>query len=123
MFLQQNSGGLYKNVKMSTKTASAIVLVGIAVFIAVFCFAVNNNGFIIEFDTNGGTEINSIKAMHGDLLIVTETPKKEGYTFVGWYRDKGCTTPWNRTTDTITGSMTLYAGWEKVLQTDNKVES
>ncbi len=116
---QKNRGGLYKNVTMSVRTASIIVLVGIAVFIAVLTFAINNNGFTVEFDTNGGTEVESIKAMHGDLLVVTETPKKEGYTFVGWYRDKGCTVKWDRTTDTVTGSMTLYAGWEKTLTDEN----
>ncbi len=111
---QKSSGGLYKNVNMSTKTASIIVLVGIAAFVAVLIFAVANRGFTVEFDTNGGTEIPSVKAMHGDLLTVTETPKKEGYTFKGWYRDKACTVKWDRTTDTVTGSMTLYAGWEEI---------
>jgi uncharacterized repeat protein (TIGR02543 family) len=50
--------------------------------------------------------------MHGDVLLFIETPKRQGYTFTGWYRDKACRNKWNQQTDTVTGSMTLYAGWE-----------
>ena len=108
----KESGGLYKNVKMSVRTANVLVLVGIAAFIAVFCFAIFNNGFIIDFDTNGGTEVESIKVMHGEIISVAE-PQKQGYRFTGWHLDKGCTVRWNDD-DPITQSMTLYAGWEKV---------
>ncbi len=109
----KNKGGLYKNVKMSLNTANILVTVGVVVLVAVFVFVVNNNGFTVEFDTLGGTEVESIRAMHGDMLLFVETPKREGYTFTGWYRDKACRNKWNEQTDTVTGSMTLYAGWEE----------
>ena len=111
--LPSEKGGLYKNVKMSLGTANVLVIVGIVALIAVFVFVVNNNGFTVEFDTLGGTEVESIRAMHGDMLLFIETPKRQGYTFTGWYRDKACRSKWNERTDTVTGSMTLYAGWEE----------
>lgn len=110
---QKVGGGLYRNVKMSVRTANIVVLIGIAALLATFVFVVGNNGFTVEFDTLGGTEVESIRAMHGDMLLYIETPTKEGYTFTGWYRDEACTYKWNEHTDTVTGSMTLYAGWEK----------
>ena len=109
----KSSGGLYKNVKMSLNTANVLVMVGVTVLVAVFVFVVNNNGFTVEFDTLGGTEVESVRAMHGDMLLYIETPQKQGYTFTGWYRDKACINKWNQQTDTVTGSMTLYAGWEE----------
>ena len=98
---------------MTLKTANVLVLVGIAVLVAVFVFVVSNNGFTVEFDTMGGTEVESMRAMHGDMLLFIETPKRQGYTFTGWYRDAACTDKWQANLDTVTGSMTLYAGWKQ----------
>lgn len=106
------SGGLYKNIKMSVKSANVIVLSLIAVFIATFAILVCNNGFTVSFDTVGGTEVQSIRLMHGDK-VSAQTPKKEGFRFTGWYLDKGCTVMWDTNNDTVTDSMTLYAGWQK----------
>ena len=51
--------------------------------------------------------------MYGELLQVPEAPVREGYTFTGWYRDKDLTVLWDQDKDTITESMTLYAGWQE----------
>ena len=72
-----------------------------------------HNGFTVEFDTDGGSQIQSVKAYHSELLDVSEQPVKEGYTFTGWYTDRACTDKWDMAHDTVTQSMTLYAGWEK----------
>ena len=106
-------GGLYKNVKMSIRTANVIVLIGIAALVIVFSLLVSNNGFIISFDSRGGTEVESVKAMYGDMLNDIPEPTKEGYVFKGWYLDRACTVSFNSKTDEITQSMTLFAGWEE----------
>ena len=51
--------------------------------------------------------------MHSQTLELKEDPVKEGYVFTGWYTDRDCTESFDVKTDTVTGSMTLYAGWEK----------
>ena len=38
-------------------------------------------------------------------------PTRNGYIFGGWYKESGCTTPWDFDTDTVTGARTLYALW------------
>lgn len=106
-------GGLYAGVKMSLKTANILVAVLIVALIAVTAFVVTHNGFTVKFDTDGGSQIQSVKVMHSELITVSEEPVKEGFRFTGWYTDRDCTQLWDMDKDTVTDSMTLYAGWEK----------
>lgn len=107
------TGGLYAKVNMSLKTADIIVTVFIALLVAVTVFIVSHSGFTVKFDTNGGSHIESVKAMHSETLQIEENPVKEGYRFTGWYTDRDCTESFDIENDAVTGSMTLYAGWEK----------
>lgn len=104
------AGGLYKNVKMSLKSANIITLVLIASLIVAFVVVISNNGFIVSFDANGGTAREPIKVMYGEKIEI-ENPSLEGKTFKGWYMDKNCTVKWDENA-IIENSMTLYAGWE-----------
>lgn len=107
----EKSGGLYKNVRMSVKSANILVGVLIAVFVIVFLIVVNNNGFTVKFESNGGTDVKAATLMYGDK-VETEAPTREGYVFTGWYLDRDCTAKWDAA-DTVNNSITLYAGWEK----------
>ena len=107
------TGGLYSKVNMSLKTANIMVTVFIVLLVAATVFIVSHNGFTVSFDTNGGSHIESVKVMHSQTVELKENPVKEGYVFTGWYTDRDCTDSFNIKTDTVTNSMTLYAGWEK----------
>ena len=109
----RRKGGLYARVNMSVKTANILVAVLIAAMIIVTVYIVNHNGFTVEFDTDGGSRIESVKVMHSETVPVTEEPVKEGFVFTGWYTDPDCTESFDIEEDPVTGSMTLYAGWEK----------
>lgn len=106
--------GLYRHVKISVKTLDKIIVIGIAVIVVLLIIGIANNGFTVSFDSRGGTDVSAQERMHGELVEVPEPPTREGYTFSGWYVDENCTTEWNMETDVVTGSMTLYAGWEKI---------
>lgn len=106
-------GGLYRNVKMSVKTANILVAVLIVALVGATIFLVTHNGFTVKFDTNGGSQVESCKVMHGETVPVPEEPVKEGYAFKGWYLDRACTNSWNIETDVVTESFTLFAGWQK----------
>lgn len=106
-------GGLYRNVKMSVKTADRLILIGIIVLIACMIFAVSHAGFTVTFNTDGGSQIENQKVIYGQLVEVEENPVKEGYTFTGWYTDKDCKNQFDVTKDKVSDSMTLYSGWEK----------
>ena len=110
---ERKPGGLYRNIKMSVKTADKLILVGIIVLIACMIFAVSHAGFTVTFNTDGGSQIDNQKVMYGRLVDVEENPVKEGYTFTGWYLDKYCTKQFDVNKDTVSDSLTLYSGWEK----------
>lgn len=103
--------GLYSKVNISVRTLNLIIVVLIAALIACMAFGVSNAGFDVTFDTQGGTVVEPQKRMHGELLDTPQTPTREGFVFDGWYRDPAGTVRWETETDTVTESMTLYAGW------------
>ena len=45
---------------------------------------------------------------------ITYTPAREGYAFLGWYKDAELTDAWNMAKDTVTENITLYAKWAAV---------
>lgn len=53
----------------------------------------------------------------GSLIPVPEDPVRDGYLFLGWYRNSLQTILWNFSVDTVTQAMTLYAKWEYVPKT------
>lgn len=66
----------------------------------------------IKFETNGGTPIDPVTAIYGEKLARPEDPIREGKRLVGWYRDIHLSQEWDFDSDTVSGSMTLYAKWE-----------
>ena len=108
----RQKGGLYAKLKMSVKTANILVAVLAVALIRAPIFSSPHNGFTVTFDTNGGTAVESVKVLHGETLPEQSNPTREGYVFTGWYLDRACTNAWD-TAQEITGSMTLYAGWEE----------
>ena len=110
---ERKPGGLYRNLKMSVKTANKLILIGIIVLVACLIFAVTHAGFTVTFNTNGGSEIENQKVMYGQLVDVEENPVKEGDTFTGWYLDKDCKRQFDVDKDTVSDSVSLYSGWEK----------
>lgn len=110
---QRKPGGLYRNVKMSVKTANLLVLILAAALLVSIFVLTRNNGFTVSFDTDGGSQVESMKVYYGDTFSEPEQPVKEGYVFTGWYTDRAATEEWSFETDTAQNSMTLYAGWQK----------
>ena len=104
-------GGLYAKVNMSVKSANIMVGTLAALLVIVSVFIVKHNGFTVKFDTDGGSYVAPVKAMYSETVAPDE-PVKQGYKFTGWYTDRDCTNEW-QTDNAVTGSMTLYAGWEK----------
>ena len=66
----------------------------------------------VKFETNGGTPIEPVTAIYGEKLARPEEPVREGKRLVGWFKDIHLSEEWDFDTDTVTGSMTLYAKWE-----------
>ena len=45
------------------------------------------NEYSIEFDTVGGSEIESVRYNFGAVITAPDAPQKTGYDFIGWYED------------------------------------
>ncbi len=105
--------GLYRHVKISVKTLDIVILGGLARIVALLIFGVAHNGYTVTFDSKGGTDVPpQTGVMYGDLVEAPEPPTREGYQFTGWFSDENCTNAWDMETTQVTGSITLYAGWE-----------
>ncbi|MDM5246638.1 InlB B-repeat-containing protein [Lysinibacillus sp. G4S2] len=74
----------------------------------------NKSNYLVTFDTNGGSEVPAQTVGYNELVQIPIVPKKEGYTFAGWHKDKELTEPWGFEQDVVTEDITLYAKWTKV---------
>ena len=106
--------GLYKHVHISVKALDCIILACIAVIIIFTFVGLQNPGFAVTFDSQGGSDVPFVDGIaYEELVPEPEPPTREGYEFTGWYIDPGCATKWDMEKDPVYQDFTLYAGWEK----------
>ncbi len=74
----------------------------------------------ITFDTDGGKEVNPIKAEKGSIIRLPKT-EREGYSFLGWYTEKdgGILLGIPGSEMKAVKDMTAYALWEKETEIDS----
>lgn len=68
--------------------------------------------YMVKFETNGGTEIASKTVVRNAKLTEPTAPKRDGYTFNGWYTDEELTEKYDFDSE-VTKNFILYAKWEK----------
>lgn len=68
-----------------------------------------NNGYTITFDTDGGTSIENQTIEEGKTVTKPINPSKKGYTFVKWILDGKDYT----FTEKVTSNITLKAVWQE----------
>lgn len=68
--------------------------------------------FTVEFDSQGGSIVNSIKVISTGTISEPSAPVKEGFVFEGWYTDQNCTEIFDFNTK-IMRNLTLYAKWSE----------
>ena len=106
--------GLYRHVHISVKALDCIIVVCIAVIILFTIIGLQNPGFAVTFDSQGGTDVQFVDGIpYEETVPEPEAPTREGYRFTGWYLEPGCHTLWDMENDPVYQDMTLYAGWEK----------
>lgn len=67
--------------------------------------------FIINFDSNGGSQIEDQILNKGNLINEPPVPKKDGFIFEGWYTDIAFLNQWDFSMVTD-NDMVLYAKWK-----------
>ena len=80
--------------------------------------------FTISFNSQGGSAVSSTTARHANSyrLETYPIPVRNGYTFLGWYRESGCIHSW-LANDIVTSNMVLYAKWASIVPTGLKVNA
>lgn len=71
------------------------------------------NQYEITFNSNGGTEIESITQSYGTDVVEPDNPTKEGFRFIGWFTDKSLKEEYTFTT-MPNKNITVYAKWEEI---------
>lgn len=72
-------------------------------------------GFLVTFDSNGGSRVNSVRVEAGKTVSRPTDPTRSGYDFIGWYLNN---TPYSFSTP-VTENITLVAKWERVYVDDD----
>ena len=67
---------------------------------------------LVNFETNGGSFVESVIGEYGKPLEKVTAPKKDGYIFMGWYKDKNFTSFFSYS-EKLTNDLTLYAKWNQ----------
>lgn len=68
--------------------------------------------YMVIFDTDGGTYMEPLMIKANTLIPKPDDPFKDGYDFIGWYKDNNFTELWDFDTGKIKGVTTLYAKFE-----------
>lgn len=66
--------------------------------------------YVLSYDSNGGTAYKDEKYRKNTVVDLDKVPTRTGYTFTGWYADKGLTD--KITSIKMTDDKTVYAGWK-----------
>lgn len=92
--------------------SNAVAISG-SVYRRVELTAAGANTHTVTFNSNGGTNLNSVNVVHGSVLPEPDpAPTKVNSTFAGWYTDEQLTTPYNFNSQ-VTSNFTLYAKWNQ----------
>jgi len=67
---------------------------------------------VVNFDTDGGSEVESQEVLSGKHAHLPEAPIKDGYAFIGWYAGDE---EWSFAGHVVTEDITLKARWAKCL--------
>jgi len=66
----------------------------------------------LNFNSNGGSEVQSITLNTTTFSVLPDNPTKEGFTFDGWFTDEGLTNELHvNELDINASSITVYAKW------------
>jgi uncharacterized repeat protein (TIGR02543 family) len=76
--------------------------------------------YTVTFNSKGGSAVDSVQVEKDALVPEPTAPTRDGFEFVGWYKDAEYETAWDFSKDKVSGNITLYAKWEPI-ETDTGV--
>ncbi len=70
------------------------------------------NDYQLSFDSKGGSDVTNQILEYNTIAEKPTNPIRDGYTFMGWYKDSAYTEEWDFTVDKIERDTVLYAKWQ-----------
>ena len=67
--------------------------------------------YTVTFNVDGGSNVAAATVVNGKTVAKPEDPTKEGYAFLGWYKDSELKNAFDFASYTVTADVTLYARW------------
>lgn len=106
--------GIYKSTDVPIQLLDKLIAVFIVIIILLVIIFAVNGGYIISFDTDGGSQVETQKLRYGQYVAEPEMPVKPGYVLKKWVtsKDESLARKWFFETDKVVGDQTLYAIWE-----------
>ena len=84
---------------------------------------INDNGYTVSYNSNGGSVVNSAIWKYEETVTAPAAPVKTGYTFGGWYADAQLKNAYAFSTSKMPAdNIVLYAKWVPLTNTVYKVE-
>lgn len=78
----------------------------------------------VIFESNGGSSVEDFtKVSIGSKILPPKPPTKQGFDFVGWYKDSECNYKWDFENDKVEENTKLYAKWKKQTATVSQIPS
>ena len=75
-------------------------------------YAAWDGDIVVEFNLNGGAgNAPTQRLVKGNKVAKPNNPTKDGFIFVGWYKDRAFSTEWDFDKDVVDHSIILYAKW------------
>jgi uncharacterized repeat protein (TIGR02543 family) len=69
--------------------------------------------YTISFNSGGGTYVTPVKVSYGNTINPPADPSRENFGFIAWYREADFAAIYDFNVP-VTGTMTLYAKWNRV---------
>lgn len=106
--------GVYGSKDVPIRILDGFILGALAVVLLLVFWFATHGGYVVTFDTDGGSAVEKQTLKHGELVMEPEAPVKPGYNLTGWITslDPSLATTWNFKEDMVENDMTLYAVWE-----------
>ena len=67
--------------------------------------------FTVTFDSQGGSPVDPVQVLEGNLVTKPADPTRDGYTFDGWFRNG---VEWDFANNVVTEDITLLGMWTKI---------
>lgn len=67
--------------------------------------------YTVSFEVLNGTTMDDLVFDENSLITEPTAPTRDGYTFLGWFKDSTYTSMWDFSSDKVTSNVTLYANW------------